>query len=264
MMSDVKNGASLKHVFYVFLGFYILNLLIPIIGPYSHTQRLWLLVNVIVSIISAIILAKEKLPASRIIVLGACLAIAVGFTSPIAGVATFLAFMAAMRIFEQVNYNFFILKRPIIYTLFLGGGVGLILGLLNLFLSGSQNLAFAPSFFAFIVALNPGISEEIIYRLFIYALTIYIMGRRPNTHQELIWLYLLMIVPHVFMHFPDRYFVNGVLHLDLGTILVGPAILSLLFGLPMTLLMVRWDLASAIITHTLVDFIRFIVIGLPF
>ena len=78
------------------------------------------------------------------------------------------------------------------------------------------------------------------------------------------WLYVLVIVPHVLLHFPDSYFVNGSLHLDLGMLLVSPVLLALLFGLPMTLAMVKRDLASAMLIHTIVDFIRFIFLGLPF
>ncbi len=136
--------------------------------------------------------------------------------------------------------------------------------MINLFLAGGQTLEFQPSLYSLAVALNPGISEEIIFRLFIYALSLYLLGGRINTRKETTWIYVLMIVPHVLLHFPDTYFADGVLFLDLGSLLIGPLVLGLLFGLPMTLLLVKRDLTSAMIVHTVVDFIRFIFLGLPF
>lgn len=255
---------KLKRIFFIFLALYIVNLVIPQVGPYSHTQRLWLVVNVIISLLSLLILAREKLPALGHVMLGVCFGILVGVSSPMAGITTFLAFVAARRLFDQTDQGISVLKSPIRLTLLLGGGIGFFLGIINLALAGGQELVFAPSFYAFLVSLNPGISEEIIYRFFIYAFAIRVLGGQIKTHQETIWVYVLMIVPHVLMHFPDSYFVNGVFHLDLGNLVIGPVILIALFGLPMTLLLVKRDLTAAMITHTLVDFIRFIFVGLPF
>ncbi|NMB01641.1 MAG: CPBP family intramembrane metalloprotease [Firmicutes bacterium] len=263
-MDELKKAIKLRRVFIAFLTVFILNLVFPLIGSASKTQRLWLLVNIIVSILALALLRNEKLPSRRSVVLGAALAILVGITSPVAAVTTFLAFVAATRIFELTDGKLSLLRRPLRRSILWGVGVGFPLGVINLFLAGGQTLRFAPSFYAFLVSLNPGISEEIIYRFFIYAFSVYLLDGRITTRKETIWVYVLMIVPHVLMHFPDLYFVNGVLHFDLGTLLIGPVILGVLFGLPMTLLMVNRDLTAAMITHTVVDLIRFIFLGLPF
>lgn len=259
----MKEGVGkLRLVFWVFIAAYIANLALPLIGPFSHTGRLWLVSSVTIGVLSLLILIREKLPSKATIATGLVFSILAGLIQPFTGAVTFLAFLASMRVMEKVDNGIVTVRRPYALSIFLGVGVGVILGFINLFLAGVQ-MEFLPSFYALAVSLHPGISEEIIYRLFMYALSIYLLGGRTNAHKETVWVYVLMIVPHVLLHFPDTYFVNGSLHLDLGTLLVNPVILGLLFGLPMTLAMVKRDLASAMLIHTIVDFIRFILLGLP-
>lgn len=261
----MKNGErKLRRIFLGFLAIYFINLIIPIVRFDSYTQRMWFLSSIIVGLISLVVLIKNKLPAKKSIIIGLVLSILTGMLQPLTGIITFLAFLASMRIFEQSSIQMIILKRPIVITIMLGVVVGVILGFINLFLAGGQTLEFAPSFYALVVSLNPGISEEIKFRMFIYAFALYLLGGQIKSRKETIWLYVLMIVPHVLMHFPDMFFVDGVITLDLASLVIGPIILALLFGLPMTLLMVKRDLSSAMITHSLVDFIRFILLGFPF
>lgn len=237
--------------------------MVPLVGSLSYTQRLWLIISVIIGLLSLVLLVREGLPEKPNIVIGLFLAILAGLIRPFTGVITCLAFLASMRVIEKTEGRIVILKRPYSRSVLLGVGVGVVLGLVNLVLAG-VSIEFAPSVYAFILSLNPGISEEIIYRLFMYAFSLYLLGGTIRTRKETLWVYVLMIVPHVLLHFPDSYFVGGSLHLDLGTLLIGPVVLGLLFGLPMTLAMVKRDLTSAILIHTIVDFIRFIFIGLPF
>jgi hypothetical protein len=239
-----------------------MNLVVPLICTVSHTQRLWFGSSVTIGLLSLLTLCKEGWPEKSSIFVGVLLAILAGLIRPFTGVVTFLAFLASMRVMESSKDRIILLKRPYPLSIVVGVGGGLVLGLINLLLAGAP-LEFAPSFYAFVVSLNPGVSEEIIYRLFLSAFSIHLLGGRIRTRKERLWVYVLMIVPHVLLHFPDSYFVNGTLHLDLETLLFGPVILGLLFGLPMTMAMLRRDLVSAMIIHTLVDFIRFVFIGLP-
>ena len=254
---------KLRRVFLVFIAIYIINLVFPTVGLYSYTQRMWLLATASVGLLSVMILIKEKAPGKPTILIGLLLGILAGLIRPLAGIVTFLAFISSMRIMEKAHSRIVILKRPVLLSILPAIGVGAVLGFINLVLTGGQTLEFVPSFYAFVLSLNPGISEEVIFRLFMYAFAIYLLGGRINTRKQTIWVYVLMIVPHILLHFPDTFFMDGVLRLDLGTLLVGPVILTLLFGLPMTQFLVKRDLTSAIITHTIVDFIRFVFLGLP-
>lgn len=254
---------KLRRIFLLFLVLYLINLMVPLVGSLSHTERLWLVSSVTIGLLSLVMLVREGLPEKPNIFIGLLLAVLAGLVRPFTGVITCLAFLASMGVMEKAGGRILILKRPSSLSILLGVGVGMVLGLVNLVLAG-VSIEFAPSFYAFILSLNPGISEEIIYRLFVYAFSLYLLGGTIRTRKETLWVYVLMIVPHVLLHFPDSYFVGGSLHLDLGTLFVGPLVLGLLFGLPMTLAMLKRDLTSAMLIHTIVDFIRFIFIGLPF
>lgn len=264
-MDRAKNNvAKVRRVFYAFLILYLANLLIPIMGFGTYGRRMWFVINIVITILSFFFLGKFGLPHKRSIVVGLCLAILAGLTNPLAGIFTFIPYIAALSILEKSGGNVAILKRPIGLSVGIGLAVGFILGIVNLFLGGAQSFAFKPSFYAFIVSLNPGIYEEVVFRLFVYSFALHLLGGRINTRKERKWVYVLMILPHVLLHFPDSFFINGSLSIDLGSLLIGPVILSLLFGLPMAYLMLKRDLTTAMIVHTVVDFIRFSVFGFPF
>lgn len=231
-------------------------------APSAGTNLVWLNATLAVGVLSVLILYKERLPNRQQIIIGAVLAVLVGIIRPLSGVVTFLSFLAASRILEIREGQIKFFRRPLWLSLLFGVGLGLVLGFVNLFLSGAE-FAFNPSFFALIVALTPGISEEICFRLFVYAGCIYLLGEHPRGRKADLWLYFVMIVPHVLLHFAtDQFFTDGMFTFDFQ-IAFSILILSLLFGLPMTLLMRKRDVTSAIITHTIVDFIRFMVYGIP-
>lgn len=264
MSANWPNLRKLQLSFYLFMFFYLFNLVIPLVGPYSYTERMWLFTSFSVGLLSIYFLVTYGLPGKKNMAIGLCLAILAGIFRPFSGLITFVTFLASLRIL-QVNKNEpLILKNPAWISILLGLGVGVVLGTINLFLGGSQGINFAPSFFAFLTALNPGIFEEVAFRFFVYAFSLHLLGGKITEQKEQRWIYVLMIIPHVLLHFPDTYFVEGVFRIDLGTLLISPTILALIFGLPMALLMVKRDLTSAIITHTVVDFIRFVFLGLPF
>ena len=63
--------------------------------------------------------------------------------------------------------------------------------------------------------------------------------------------YLIMTIPHVLIHFNFET-------IDLGSIIV----LFVLFGLPFAVLQRKRDLTSAIVAHSVVDLIRFVLLGI--
>ena len=254
---------TLRGIFLLFLVLYWVNLLVPLVGPFSHTARLWLISSVMIGLISLVVLCKAGVPEKSKILLGLFLALLAGLRQPFTGIITLLAWLASMRMMETTEERVFILKRSFGKSLLLGVSLGLVLGVVNLFLGGLP-LKFAPTVDALVLAFNPGVAEEVIFRLFVYAFSLNLLGGRVVTRKETIWLYVLMVVPHVLLHFPDNYFVDGILTLDLGVLFIGPLLAGLLFGLPMTLAMVKRDLTSAMLIHTIVDYLRFIFIGLPF
>ena len=263
MAAKTSKHKNLVRIFSIFLGIYIINLVVPL-STISHTQRMWLWASIIVTGLSLFILVKEGLPEKRNILIALFLAFLAGLISPKSGVVTFFSFISATRVFEISPSEIQVLKRPPAFSIALGVGVGIVLGFVNLFLAANQVPEFQPSFYAFVVSLNPGIHEEVSFRFFLYAFSIYVLGGKVTERREKVWVYVLMVLPHVLLHFPDQFFANGIFVLDLGTLVFGTIILSALFGLPFALLMLKRDLATSMLAHTIVDFIRFTVYGLPF
>ena len=68
---------------------------------------------------------------------------------------------------------------------------------------------------------------------------------------ESVMSYLIMTIPHVLIHFNFET-------VNLGSVIV----LFVLFGLPFAVLQRKRDLTSAIVAHSVVDFIRFVVVGM--
>lgn len=144
--------------------------------------------------------------------------------------------------------------KQILITLLLGLGIGLLWGILNLFMSG-QSLHFQPTLMAFLVSLSPAIFEEVCFRLLIFTFCLYLLKGEIRNQKESAICTLMMILPHVFIHTPDIFLSYGLINLIL---------LSLIFGLPFALLQRKHDLTSAMIAHGLTDTIRFCFLGLPF
>jgi len=200
------------------------------------------------------------------IIVSLILGILSGLFNPMVGICTIVTFMATSSIFAKSEdvislfKNF--TKRGVLKSIGIGVLVGSILGFINLFLNGSQQMSFSMNIKYFLISLNPGIFEEISFRLFMYAFCIYLLKGKISTNKEKVWCYIVMVIPHVLIHTPDMFYENGSLYLN-PSIIVTVIILALLFGLPFALLQRKRDLYSAMIAHGLVDFIRFCFFGLP-
>ena len=75
----------------------------------------------------------------------------------------------------------------------------------------------------------------------------YVIGEEKPTKFQTFTMWFMMCFPHTAAH---------------GYDIVSTVILCVLFGLPFTLLQRKRDLASAMISHGLVDAVRFTVFGL--
>ena len=155
-------------------------------------------------------------------------------------------------IFKEKNFKGIL--ESIILTIACGG----VLGIINLFLGMSQHkLSLSFSHIHLTTTLRAGVSEEITFRLFMFAICVYLLKGNPKSKIENFLCYIIMVIPHVLLHFP-----NIIATTDISSIVGSVIILSLLFGLPFALLQRKRDLFSAIAAHTLVDLIRFICLGI--
>jgi len=265
MITQKDNLKKVYIFFIIFIILYALNLILPVslLNVGNLTSRMWLLFELLVMILSVFIIIKEKLPSIKMIVIALLLGVLAGLSNPIVGICTILTFMASASIFNKYSGNMisifkkFTLKQ-VCLSIGLGILVGSILGCANLFLSGNQTMNFEFKLQYLKISLNPGIFEEVSFRLFMYAFSLYLLKGELDSRKKVIWCYILMVLPHVLIHTPDIFLEYGVISFIINLI-----ILSLLFGIPFALLQKKRDLSSAMIAHGLVDFIRFYFFGLP-
>lgn len=241
-----------------------MNLIIPInkSNVNTYSQRLFLIWFVITLVITIYMILKTKKLENKDIFIGILFGIIAGVTSPFTGLITTVTFIGLRCMFKYSGVDVRIFKdktfKGIIKSVTLATICGVPLGIINLFMAMTQNkLSVSFSHIYFINALRAGVSEEIVFRLFMFAICAYLLNGNPRSKIESFLCYIIMIIPHVLIHFPDMITKNGVVSI-LGSVII----LSLLFGLPFALLQRKRDLFSAITAHTLVDLIRFICLGI--
>ena len=241
-------------LFILFFAMYALK-----IGP------LWMVLSVWSVGLAIYLLVKNRLPSPKYIIIsvGLALVAAVSYFGYfhglsmqmlITGIPCLLACLAVFSVMEKCGgYKLLLIdkKRSPFISILIGIGTGVALGLINLLLSkNSMQADFAVSFSRILVSLNPGIHEEISYRAIFMAFYAFLLKQKNKAPSKIqtfsIWF--MMSVPHCLSH---------------GFPLVQSAILLAIFGLPFAFLQRKRDLTSAMISHSTVDLIRFLVFGLP-
>ena len=166
---------------------------------------------------------------------------------PLVIVMVMAGYLAAVGIFRDYNNDDKLLYKDPLKFIGWGLGLGIVLGIFNLKMGG-LDIVFGFDADAIANALQAGILEEVSMRFFFYALGVFILKGNPSNKFESALIYIIMIVPHVLAH--------GMM--DFSSFLF----LFLFFGLPMAILQRKLDLTSAIITHTIIDIIRFTSLGI--
>ncbi|QUL56464.1 CPBP family intramembrane metalloprotease [Paenibacillus tritici] len=258
-------------MFGVFLLLFILNFGIHSDNP-MPTARMWLLLGVWAFLISLVLLIKNKLPLKRQILISLLLALAVAaayinlslFSMIEVSIITLFASLAVFSTFNRYNSLKLVFlntasKKSVAVSLLTGIAVGVLLGIINLMLSGSSLDGYSIRLAYFKVALSPAIYEEIALRALFYALCLSMLHGKIETRAQKFTVWFMMIIPHVLVHTPDS-FINGGIIPGIVTILM----YVILFGLPFAVLQRKRDLTSAMLAHGIVDVIRFCFMGLPY
>lgn len=258
--SKSKDITKVYGFFIAYLIIFALNLAVPTTG--SYTTRMWFFSQLFIMVLAMYTLIKEGLPKGRVIAIALFLGVLAGLLNPMAGIWTVVTFMASSRIFDRYNNRIPIFKsnslKDITISIGLALFIGTILGYINLLLS-NQPLNFQIKFINFLHSLNPGIFEEVSFRLFMYAFCLYLLQGQVDSKKTRLWCYVLMTIPHVMVHLPDTLLSYGIVSFIISTV-----IFTVLYGIPLSLLQRKRDLASAMIVHGLIDFIRFSFLGFPF
>ena len=246
---------SIWITFAIFFGIYVTKMF-----------NLWLVLIAWTTGLSIYLLIKNKLPSEKYIILSITLAAIasaayLGYAFkfylqiPITFVNCLLASLAVFSVMEKYGEYDLIKtdkKSSTLISVLIGIAVGVGLGLINLLLAkgSSMKVDFAITLPRIIVSLNPGINEEISSRAIFMAFFVYkftAQNKAPTKIQRFS-MWFMMTVPHCYAH---------------GYPFFDSLILLVLFGLPFAFLQRKRDLTSAMLSHALVDLIRFVVVGLP-
>ncbi len=223
------------------------------------------------SALAIYLLIRLKLPSVKYIVISLIFGIAVSLCylavqmnimvvvhqGLLAGLPTLLSSLAVFAVMEKIQNDgekpYHLLrasdKRPfyqeLLISLALALASAVVLAVINFFLSKAHSTEnFAITWQRLTICLSPAIFEEMACRAVFMAFCLYLFPK--PTKFQLFTMWFMMIVPHTLAH-----------HYDL----ISSLLLCVIFGLPFALLQRKRDLTSAMISHGLVDAIRFCIFG---
>lgn len=173
----------------------------------------------------------------------------IGVTTPInimgilSGICAVFAYLVSVSVFQNNKYKMCFLYskkfRDIIIDIIIIISICFIFVLLQLF-SSQETISFNLNLDVVFRAVGAGISEEVIFRMFIYAIILKIFDK---DEPPAILTFLLMIVPFAILHTVDLAVSNGI-------ITIIPIVLQVsLTIIPCTLLAWKRDLCTAIGVH---------------
>ena len=169
-----------------------------------------------------------------------------GLTSGIPALLTSLAVFSVME--KQGGYALISDRgrHPFMVSIAVSAAAGLVLSAVNIWISGEKiDPDFSPWYL--LLTLNPAIFEEMAYRAIFMAYFVFFARNEKMAGAEVFTMVFMMCVPHTVIH---------------GYGFAETLVLCLLFGLPFSLLQMKRDIASAMISHGIVDAVRFMLIGI--
>jgi membrane protease YdiL (CAAX protease family) len=169
-----------------------------------------------------------------------------------AGIPSFISAMAVFSVAEKHSGCRMISKEgkhPLLKSLIIAVAAGTVLSVINTFLAlrAHEEIGFEFSLWKILLCFNPGIVEEIVYRAVFMAYCIYFTKGEKMSICQSFTMYFMMSMPHTVAH---------------GFGLYSTIRLCLLFGIPFALLQRKRDITSAMVSHGLVDAVRFTLTGI--
>lgn len=233
-------------LFWVFIFF----MFVWVIANMFNMNILWF---VIVCVVAIRYVVKEKNIDKKDVIIACAFGVVSMPSNLIMGLVTIPAYLGAASILKGSNNKVLVIrsgKKQTAISFSIAMGIGIFLGVINLFLANAP-INFSVKLKWFLDAIRAGVTEEIIFRLFFFAICVAIVKDKKMSKAENVLSYLIMTIPHVLIHFNFET-------VDLGSIIV----LFVLFGLPFAVLQRKRDLTSAIVAHSVVDLIRFVLLGI--
>ena len=242
---------------------------------FQGQDLLWLELSVFSLTVSVILLAKHRFPKRKYLVLSSVLTLLLLVSNiwwfnaynVFQGIVLFLTCSASCSVFEKYEENTLKWikcqkKRDVFESILIGIACGIAWGGINyLLMKGSNPVAPANVFKAFVVSLNPAILEEVAYRSVFFAFCLSMAEGEFKTGSQKFVVWCMMTVPHVLPHMPFSM-ANGAIQ---GVIewFIYLALYVGVFGFIFAFLQRKRDVSSAMIAHGVVDWIRFCIFGIP-
>lgn len=201
----------------------LLLLLISLITLWviSATLNMGVLWFIIINLIAIYIIYVYKIFNKYDIVIGIIFGVLCIPSNLIFGISIILPYIASMMIFKNSNDKIYLFKNNkknnFLITLILIFIIGGILGSINAFSAmGSTPINISIKVKWFFDALRAGISEEIFFRMFLFALCIHLINNKKLTKLQNFLCYVIMVVPNVLIHFNLQTFnIKNVIALSL-------------------------------------------------
>jgi hypothetical protein len=252
----------------IYAGLFAANYWLPL-GHLNLTSRIW---NWSQTALTAgaclVVIVQRTLPPAGVVLLGLALAALSAAAHALhdpglswslqEGFGVWICFVAGDLLFRpQAGRAVAAFQPPpanVARSVLLGSLVAIPLAIVNnlYFYLNAGGVQFQGLFRSAFAALSPAIHEEIIFRYFVLAVVLRLLGSGAPRRLALAVALVLAIVPHSLNHLPELFLANPVMGLAML------AATSLLFGLPMAFLQVRRSLEAAIAFHWFIDFARFL------
>lgn len=257
--------------YFIFLGIFILLYAIGIILPLETTphyhnfmSRIWNWVEILILLLAVYYIIKvKKFYWKQVVIsllLGAVCLFSL-FRDPrtldviITSVCVMVSFYVACRLYELANVENSSIRIGIVQSIKffgLGAVISIPLAALNvLYFSLSHHINMRNVLSSAVFALKPAIAEEVVFRFFLLAYAYYLFNGKAETCMKNILIYILLVVPHELLHYPDLFIKSP------GLAIVMCILNGVLFNLPMALLMKKKNLQMAVGMHWFIDFARF-------
>ena len=252
----------------MFTLLYVIGIIIPLeITPHYHNfqSRVWNWTEILILLLAVYYIIRAKSfqwkQAVIALLLGAICLFSL-FRDPrtvdiiVTSVCVIVTFYAACRLYELADIENVSIHIGIVKSIRyfgLGAVISIPLAVLNvLYFSLSRQINMRNMLSSAVFALKPAIAEEVVFRFFLLSYVYYLFRGKAETRLKNVLIYILLIIPHELLHYPDLFVESP------GWAVVMSIAGSIVFGLPMALLMKKKNLQMAIGMHWFIDFARFV------
>lgn len=252
----------------MFTLLYVIGIIIPLeITPHYHNfqSRVWNWTEILILLLAVYYIIRAKSfqwkQAVIALLLGAICLFSL-FRDPrtvdiiVTSVCVIVTFYSACRLYELADIENVSIHIGIVKSIRyfgLGAVISIPLAVLNvLYFSLSRQINMRNMLSSAVFALKPAIAEEVVFRFFLLSYVYYLFRGKAETRLKNVLIYILLIIPHELLHYPDLFVESP------SWAVVMSIVGSIVFGLPMALLMKKKNLQMAIGMHWFIDFARFV------